>query len=117
MRIKHLSIPVHVKIMAPTRAGGIYLAGGPQFNIRLSEKEVTTASGFNFAAGFRFGGEINIGRNHLHTLTLETGYDWGFTEVVSDSIERNNEKHPLTAKTGSLTLLSLGFRFNLPKTK
>ncbi len=119
----HLIIPINLKIMAPIKRGGFYLKGGPQFGFLLKAdyvhkydnsvtnkhieekrdlKKEKELEGFNMAMGFRVGGEIPIGGHHLY---LESGYDWGLSDISKqDGIE---------AKTGSLTLLSIGFRITL----
>ncbi len=122
----YLSLPVNVKVMLPINAGGIYLAGGPSFDILLASKghakevennqtitdvkDVDTkdayVNSFSFALGFRIGGEIKTGK---HNLILESGYDFGFIESMRGG-SRNG--HEYTFKNGRLTLLSLGFRIN-----
>lgn len=120
MDYTHLVVPVKISAMAPTRSGGIYLSAAPEFGFLLAAEETQelvdrqdpensekiTAdvkdglSGFNMALGFRLGGEINVGK---HNLLLESGYDFG----VSDFLDSEGE-----GKTGVMTLLALGFRFN-----
>ena len=122
----YLSIPVNVKVLLPIKAGGLYVAGGPSFDILLvskgyakgieNDQTVTDRKGidtkdfyvnsYSFALSFRVGGEIAIGK---HNLFLESGYDFGFTESMSGGSVNG---HEYTFKNGRLTFISLGFRIN-----
>ena len=56
--------------------------------------------------GFGAGCEINVGK---HDLVLESGYDFGFTEMWK--INGKSEK------MGTLRILCVGFRYNTEKTQ
>jgi Outer membrane protein beta-barrel domain len=122
----YLSFPLNFKAMLPIKAGGIYLAGSPSIDILLASKshgkvtvndetivdvkDVDTkdayVNSFNFALGFRIGGEIKTGK---HNLFLESGYDFGLIESMEGGSVNG---HEYTFKNGRLTFISLGFRIN-----
>ncbi len=125
----YLSFPVNVKVMLHIKAGGLYLEGGPSFDILLAskgyikavennqtiadEKDIDTkesyVNSFSFVLGFRVGGEIKAGK---HNLFIESGYDFGLTESMMGG-SRNG--HEYTFNNGRLTFISLGFRINTKK--
>jgi hypothetical protein len=54
--------------------------------------------------GFGFGTEINMGK---HSLILRSGYDFGFNEMC--------RFNGISEKTGTLTMISVAFRYNISK--
>ena len=104
----YLSVPVSVKFLLPMKFGGFFLAGGPQFNFLINNETGGWYNGSNFMMelGFRCGGEIDVGK---HNLFLESGYDYGLNTMAKFNDE--------SQKMGTLTILALGFRFNLSKSE
>jgi len=102
----YLAIPLKIKFLLPMKFGGFFIDGGPQFSFLVSNetKGFYTGSNFNMELGFGVGCEINIGK---HNLILQSGYDFGLTEIVKINGE--------SEKMGTLTILSAGFRFNTSK--
>lgn len=112
-RLLYLTVPIRVKFMAPTSLGGIYVAMGPKFDFLMAVDEEIDGSvtgtgvgkdsykNVNIALGLHIGGEIALGNHHL---TLESGYDFGLTDVMDFGTYKTT--------TGQITLLSVGFRFN-----
>jgi hypothetical protein len=104
----YLSIPLKIKFLLPMKFGGFFIDGGPQFSFLVSNETKGWYNGgsFNMELGFGVGSEINIGK---HNLILESGYDFGLTEICKINGE--------SEKMGTLTILSVGFRFNTLKAK
>jgi hypothetical protein len=102
----YLSIPVSVKFLLPMKFGGFYFTGGPKFNFLINNETGGwyNGSAFMMELGFRCGFEIAMGK---HNLFLESGYDYGLNTMA----QFNDESE----KMGTLTILALGFRFNLSK--
>lgn len=127
-RYNYLTIPLGIKAQIPMRNGGFYASLNPQLGFLLSAKsqyeqkddstnistttDIKKESGndlnsVNFLLGFRIGGDISIGK---HNLFIESGYDFGLTPLNSNDINFNGDK--VDIKTGILTILAIGFRFN-----
>ncbi len=110
MENTYLTLPVELKLLVPIKRSGLYATVGPQFGFLLSAKTIDNENDtnvknnatkvFNMGLGFRAGFEIAIAKHHLY---FESGYDFGLSEVYTTSLE---------AKTGTLTLISAGFRIN-----
>jgi hypothetical protein len=127
IRSYYLTIPVEQQAMIPIKNGGLYASFNLQPGFLLSStktKHNTEPGGrvsdtvinmrdvpgndinsFNFSLGFRGGGEIGVGK---HTLYIESGYDFGLTNFETAIFDGNK----VGIRTGVLTLLCVGFRFN-----
>ncbi len=124
-RYNYLTIPLGIKAQIPMRNGGFYATLNPQLAFLLSAKNeyndtdnsgntTTTTSEskenintLNFLLGFKVGGDISIGK---HNLFIEGGYDFGLTPLNSKEMTINDDK--VNIKSGILTILAVGFRFN-----
>jgi hypothetical protein len=104
----YLSFPLHIKFLLPLGFGGCFVDGGPQFSFLVKNETGGWYNGgnFNMELGFKIGSEINIGK---HDLILQSGYDFGLTEIC----RANGESE----KMGTLTILAAGFRYNTSKLK
>lgn len=110
LKLTTLTIPIDIKATLPTTLGGVYLTFRPQGGIILSSEfagadyKGSLSTGFDFSLGFRIGGEIHMKKSDL---ILESGMDWGLSEVYDDTIAQS--------KTCTINLFAVGFRFHLPK--
>jgi hypothetical protein len=102
----YLTIPVSIKFFLPLDYCGFFIAGGPRFDFLISNETDGwyRGSNFNMVLGLRVGCEANLG---AHTVIAESGYDFGLNEMAKFRDE--------SYKTGTLTILELGFRFNFSK--
>ena len=127
IRSYYLTIPLELQAMIPIKNGGLYASFNPQPGFLLSSTNTkhntepgghvsdtvinardipgNDINGFNFSLGFRVGGEIGVGK---HNIYIESGYDFGLTNFETAVFDGNK----VGIRTGVLTLLCVGFRFN-----
>lgn len=127
IRFHYLTIPLGIQAMIPMKNGGFYASFDPQLGLLLSAKKTihntepggsitdstvdlrdvpyNNIKNASFSLGFRVGGEIGIRK---HALFIESGYDFGLTNVQETHF--NGKK--VGIRTGVLTILCVGFRFN-----
>lgn len=111
-----LNLPLDVKLTLPIGRGGLYLAMGPKASVLVSasHRDKLTqqshdvggdTSRFNFAVGFRVGGEIPIG--DVGSIVIEAGYHKGLVNTWKGS----------DTQEGEIVLLGVGFKMDLLKAR
>lgn len=104
-----VNFPVDLKLTVPIRRGGIYILGGPRFDLVVGGKyghvESDTRSDvseafdtFNFQLGLGVGGEIPVKSHHI---LVEATYSGGISKLMHGDIDNNT----------SVLLFSVGFRY------
>jgi hypothetical protein len=107
-----LNLPIDVKLTLPIGRGGLFLAMGPKASVLVSasHRDKLTqkthdlgdeTSRFNFAVGFRVGGEIPIG--DVGSVLIESGYHKGLINTWKGS----------DTQEGEIVLLGIGFKMPL----